>query len=257
MTEFITIERDHRLTIITINRPEARNALHRAAHDELAAAFDDFDADDDQWVAIITGAGEAAFCAGQDLKSAVPSGSDSLPASGFGGMTTRFDLNKPVIAAVNGVAFGGGFELALACDIIVASDRSVFALPEPRVGLAALGGGIQRLPQEIGVKRAMSFLLTGRRMSAVEAHDAGIVSEVTSDDVMVCANRWAAEILACAPLAIRATKQAVLAAVARPLSETVPAVWSYPTMQAMLKSEDAKEGQKAFGEKRSPVWAAR
>ena len=182
--QFISIDREGPLTIITIRRPEARNALHRAAHDEMAAALDAFAADDNQWVVIITGDGDKAFCAGQDLKSELPTSAESLPPSGCGGMTSRFDLDKPVIAAVNGIAFGGGFELALACDIIVASSQSSFALPEPRVGLAALAGGIQRLSQEIGMKRAMSLLLTGRRLSAQEAAAMGLVAEVVEADVL-------------------------------------------------------------------------
>ena len=256
-THFISIDREGPLTIITIRRPGVRNALHRAAHDEMAAALDAFAADDDQWVAIITGDGDKAFCAGQDLKSELPTSAASLPPSGCGGMTTRFDLDKPVIAAVNGIAFGGGFELALACDIIVASLQSTFALPEPRVGLAALGGGIQRLSQEIGMKRAMSLLLTGRRLSAQDAAGFGLVAEVVDSDVLDCARRWAAEIIACAPLAIRATKRVALDAAARPLPDTIPQMWDQPGIIKLLASEDAKEGPAAFAQKRSPTWQAR
>lgn len=257
MPQHISIDREGPLTILTIRRPEARNALHRDAHDEMAAALDAFALDNDQWVAIITGDGDKAFCAGQDLKSEPPTCAASLPPSGFGGMTTRFDLDKPVIAAVDGIAFGGGFELALACDIIVASSRSAFALPEPRVGLAALAGGIQRLPQEIGMKRAMSLLLTGRRMSAQDAALAGLVAEVVQTDVLACARRWAAEIIACAPLAIRATKRVAQEAMGRPLAETVGDIWDHPRIVGMLESKDAKEGLAAFAAKRGPVWQGR
>ncbi|MCZ4341980.1 enoyl-CoA hydratase-related protein [Sphingomonadaceae bacterium G21617-S1] len=255
--QFIAIDREGPLTIITIRRPEARNALHRAAHDEMAAALDAFAADDDQWVAIITGDGDKAFCAGQDLKSELPTSAASLPPSGCGGMTSRFDLDKPVIAAVNGVAFGGGFELALACDIIVASSRALFAVPEPRVGLAALAGGIQRLAQEIGMKRAMSLLLTGRRLSAQEAAALGLVAEVVDGDVLGCARRWAVEIIACAPLAVRATKRVALDAAAQPLSDTVVQLWNRPEIAGLLASRDAVEGRTAFAEKRSPDWQGR
>lgn len=255
--EFISIDREGPLTVITIQRPEARNALHRLAHDELAAAMDAFAVDDSQWVAIITGSGDKAFCAGQDLKSELPTSAGSLPQSGAGGMTSRFDLNKPVIAAVNGVAFGGGFELALACDIIVASSRASFALPEPRVGLAALAGGIERLSKEIGMKRAMVLLLTGRRFDAHEAAEMGLVAEVVDEDVLACAKRWAAEIIACAPLAVRATKHVALDGYDRPLSETVVAIWDRPEIVTLLRSEDAKEGPSAFAEKRAPVWQGR
>ena len=255
--QFISTERDGPLTLVTIRRPEARNALHRAAHEEMAEALDDFAADDRQWVAIIAGEGGKAFCAGQDLKSELPTSAASLPASGFGGMTSRFDLDKPVIAAVDGIAFGGGFELALACDLIVATSRSAFALPEPRVGLAALAGGIQRLPQEIGLKRAMTLLLTGRRVGAQEAAAMGLVAEVVEEDVLGCARRWAAEIVACAPLAVRATKRLALDAAARPLSETIGAIWDRPEIVGLLGSQDAQEGPAAFAEKRRPDWRGR
>ena len=255
--EFIRVRCDGPVTVVTIDRPESRNALHRAAHDELADAFDRFAADEAQWVAIVTGAGDKAFCAGQDLKSPIPTSSDSLPRSGFGGLTSRFDLDKPIIAAVNGAAFGGGFELALACDIIVASSKSVFALPEPRVGLAALAGGMQRLPQEIGLKRALRYLLTGDRIPAAEAFAAGFVAEVCEGDVLACAWRWAERLTACAPLAVRATKRAALDAVGKQLDGTIPGVWSLPVVASLLGSADAREGQTAFREKRAPVWAGR
>src|ERR1700734_2087863 len=133
------------------------NALHPPAHFELAQVFDDFAADPEQWVAIVTGAGERAFSAGNDLKYQAGGGKMSAPTSGFGGPPRPFDLDKPLIAAVNGIAMGGGFEIALACDIILAADTAVFALPEPRVGLAALAGGPHRLPRTIGEKRAMGM----------------------------------------------------------------------------------------------------
>src|SRR5207302_8282921 len=147
---------------------------------ELAGVWDDFAADPDLWVGIITGAGDRAFSAGNDLKHQASGGDMSgQPASGFAGLTSRFDLDKPVIAAVNGVAMGGGFEIALACDIIVASQQSaLFALPEPRVGLAALAGGLQRLPRMIPLKQAMGMILTGRRVGAAEGKDLGFVTDI-------------------------------------------------------------------------------
>ena len=143
--EYCTTERDGRLFLVTLNRPERMNALHWMANEELAGVFDAFEADSELWVAIVTGAGERAFCAGNDLKYQAIEAKGSLkplPPSGFAGLTGRYHMTKPVIAAVNGVAMGGGFETALACDLIVASESAVFALPEPRVGLAALGGDI-------------------------------------------------------------------------------------------------------------------
>ena len=176
--EFISVMQEARLTLITINRPDVLNALHPPAHHELAAAFDVFQRDTSQWVAIITGEGDRAFCAGNDLKFRVAEGRQRMPESGFAGLTARFDLDKPVLAAVNGLAVGGGFELALACDVIVADERAQFALPEVRVGLAALAGGLHRLPREIGLKAAMGIALTGRRIDAAEAQRFGLVSEV-------------------------------------------------------------------------------
>src|SRR5262249_3163058 len=179
--EFCKVEREGRLTLVTINRPDVMNALHPPANKELADVFDAFAADPEQWVAIVTGAGDKAFSAGNDLKYQASGQPMSIRASGSGGLTSRFDLNKPVIAAVNGIAMGGGFEIALACDIIVAAENAVFALPEPRVGLAALAGGLHRLPREIGVKKALGMILTGRRVSAAEGQQLGFVNEVVPE----------------------------------------------------------------------------
>ncbi|MFH6787024.1 MULTISPECIES: enoyl-CoA hydratase-related protein [Methylobacterium] len=254
--EFVTVTREDRVTVLTINRPAAYNALNAAAHEEMAAAFDAFAADDEQWVAIVTGAGKA-FCAGQDLKQQAAGGGLVTPRSGFGGLTGRLDLTKPVIAAVNGVAMGGGFELALACDIIVASSAASFALPEPKVGLAALAGGMQRLPRAIGLKRAMGLMLTGRRVSAQAGFDLGFVNEVVEGDPLPAARAWAAEILACSPMSVRATKEAVLRGLEGSLEQALAEQWHYPAMREMLESEDAVEGPAAFAAKRPPVWAGR
>lgn len=251
---YALVERDGPLTVVTINRPEAHNALNAPAHMELEAIFDDFAADDSQWVAILTGAGEKAFCAGHDLKQQVSGGGLTVPAGGFGGLTLRTGLNKPIIAAVNGAAMGGGFELALACDLVVASQNAVFALPEVRVGLAALAGGIQRLPQQIGLKAAMGMILTGRRVSAEEGQRLGFVNEVAESDVMATARRWAADLLECSPLSVRASKEAVLRSLALPTMDAMGVQWDFPAMVAMLGSQDALEGPRAFAEKRKPVW---
>src|SRR5476649_799108 len=191
--QHILVQTDGRVLTVTINRPEARNALHAAANAELAEVFDAFEADDELWVAIITGAGDKAFCAGNDLKATAAGKALDLPASGFGGLTSRFDCTKPIIAAVNGMAMGGGFEIALACDIIIAEEGAVFALPEPRVGLAAIGGGMHRLPRKIGLARAMSLLLTGKRVTATEGKELGFVAEVAKGNAVVAARRWADE----------------------------------------------------------------
>ncbi len=179
------------------------------------------------------------------------------PPSGFGGLTARFDLDKPVIAAVNGGAFGGGFEMVLACDIAVAHARAVFALPEPRVGIAALAGGIQRLPQTIGMKHAAGMLLTGRAVGAAEALALGIVNEVTEGDVLDAARGWAEQVLACSPLSIRATKAALRMAEGVSIERAMVEQWSAPAMRAMLASEDFVEGPAAFAAKRPPDWKGR
>ncbi len=254
--EHIVVERRGPITILTIARPAARNALHVPAHFELARALDNFAADDEAWVAIITGSGDRAFCAGQDLTQPLPVDASDLPSSGFGGMTTRFDLTKPVIAAVNGYAFGGGFELALACDLIVASETARFGLPEPKVGVVALAGGIQRITHELGLKRAMGLLLTGATLEAADALRTGVVNEVVEGDAMEGALRLAETILACSPLAVRATKEAAMASLSSPLTTSIFDIWDRPAVQEAIRSKDAQEGRNSFIEKRPPRWSA-
>ncbi len=257
--QFCKVERDGPLTIVTINRPEVMNALHPPANFELAEVMDGFAADPDQWVAIVTGAGDKAFSAGNDLKYQAGGGKMTIPPTGFAGLTSRFDLDKPVIAAVNGLAMGGGFEIALACDIIIAADTASFALPEPRVGLAALAGGLHRLPREIGSKRALGMILTGRRVAAPEGKDLGFVNDVVpAADLMAAARKWAGEILALSPMSVRASKQAVYRSLTEPSIEAgLKGQNKYPAVAAMYKSEDFVEGPRAFAEKRKPDWKGR
>jgi crotonobetainyl-CoA hydratase len=253
--EFIQYEKRGRIAYITINRPEVRNALHPPANQELSAAFDDFSEDADTWVAIITGAGDKAFSAGNDLKYSAEHGMGAVKMGkgGFGGITARFDLFKPIIAAVNGLALGGGFEIALACDIIVASDSARFGLPEPRVGLAALAGGMQRLPRLLPKKIAMGMMLTGKPIGAAEAHQLGIVNEVAAPaQLMETAQRWANEILECSPTSVRATKQVALLSEGMSLEDAMNK--SYPLVGALFGSEDMMEGVMAFAQKRKPEW---
>jgi len=250
------VNRDGPLTIVTLNRPDVMNALHPPAHFELAEVFDSFAGDPEQWVAIVTGAGERAFSAGNDLKYQAAGGNRSYPPSGFGGLASRFDLDKPVIAAVNGVAMGGGFEIALACDIILAAETAVFALPEPRVGLAALAGGLHRLPREIGVKRALGMIMTGRRVSAREGLELGFVNEVVPPlALMEAARRWAAQILELSPMSVRASKQAVYRGLGEAsVAEALGNQMNYPAVATMFGSDDVIEGPRAFAEKRAPKW---
>jgi enoyl-CoA hydratase/carnithine racemase len=256
MGEFSTSERDGHIFTVTIDRPEVMNALHPKANAELAQAWDEFAADPDLWVGIITGAGDRAFSAGNDLKHQASGGDMSgMPRTGFAGLTARFDLDKPVIAAVNGVAMGGGFEIALACDIIVASDQALFALPEPRVGLAALAGGLQRLPRAIHLKQAMGMILTGRRVPAEEGKALGFVTDVCPHaELMERARWWADQILECSPASVRASKQTVLHSLDIASLEESMELGRYPAIGEMFRSPDFVEGPLAFAQKRKPEW---
>lgn len=254
--EFCTVEQRGPVRIVTINRPEVRNALHRPASVELEQVFDRFAADPAAWVAVITGAGDKAFCAGNDLKYQAAGNDTTWPASGFGGLTARFDLHKPVIAAVNGLAMGGGFEIALACDLIIAAEHAQFALPEPHVGLAATAGGLLRLPQQIPLKQAMGMILTGRRVGAAEAKALGFVNEIVPQgQALAAALRWADRILEGAPLAVRAAKALVQHGLSEPAIERSYGVQKQlPAVAALYGSADKIEGPRAFAEKRKPVW---
>jgi acetyl-CoA C-acetyltransferase len=259
---YCTVERDGVLTIVTMNRPEAMNALHPTANAELAEVFDEFARDPEQWVAILTGAGERAFCTGNDLKftaKAMMRGeSFAPPLTGFAGLTGRFDLNKPVIAAVNGAAMGGGFEIALACDLLIAADNAVFALPEPKVGLAAFEAGLLRLPQQIPLKQAMGMILTGRSVAAQEGLTLGFVNEVVPQaELLAAARRWAATIIACSPMSIRAAKEIVREGRNEAtLADAYRKQMRYPAARALFRSSDFREGPLAFAQKRAPRWKA-
>ena len=257
--DFIKVERDGPITTFILNRPEVMNALHSPAHFEMDEAVNAFAADPDQWVGIVTGAGERAFSAGNDLKHQATGGKMGSPPSGFAGLTSRYDLTKPLIAAVNGVAMGGGFEIALACDIIMASEAAVFALPEPRVGLAALAGGLHRLPRAIGTKQAMGMILTARRVSAIEGKALGFVHEVTApQDLMRAAKDLATSICELGPMSIRASKEAVYRGLDEPsLEAAIKGQNKYPAVAALFRSEDFKEGPLAFSQKRAPNWQGR
>jgi len=264
-TQFCRVERDGHLLVVTLDRPQVRNALHRAASDELDRVWTRYETDHELRVAILTVAGDRAFSAGYDMREpSAPVGEREGGTAyiahrhprGLGALTLRHDMAKPIIAAVNGVALGGGFELALACDIIVAAEHAEFGLPEPRVGRMALEGGMHRLARSIPLKIAMGMLLTGRRVSAHEAYRAGLVNEVVPvADLLVAARRWADEILTCAPLSVQATKEAVL----KGLDLSLPAAVGLvpPTMARALVSSDQAEGVNAFLEKRAPRWSGR
>ncbi|WP_299310154.1 enoyl-CoA hydratase-related protein [uncultured Croceicoccus sp.] len=257
-TQYCKVLREGPLTIVKINRPDCLNALHTDAHFELARVFDEFAADPEQWIAIITGEGRA-FSAGNDLKFQAKGGGLDRPDSDFGGLTGRFDCEKPIIAAVNGLALGGGCEIALSCDIVIASDDAIFALPEPRVGMAALASGLHRLPRTIGWQQAMGMILTGRRVSAHEAREMGFVNSVVSPEELIAeARRWAEMILQGSPLAIRAAKSIARKGLEKAsLEQAFLSQRDNEALDVMLGSEEYREGPKAFAEKRQPIWKGR
>ena len=253
--EHIRVDVDEGVVTITLDRPQVLNALHLPAHVELSRAFDAYADDPALRVAIVTGSGERAFCVGTDLKSLAQTGPYDYPRGGFAGITKRFDLWKPVIAAVNGLCLGGGVEIVAACDLAIASEHAEFALPEPLVGLAALGGGaLQRLARQMPMKDAMALVLTGKRISAEEARRVSLVNEVVPrGEPLARAKAIARDMLACAPLALQASKQVMLESLAEPGLEAAMRR-SYSAAERMLASDDAKEGPLAFAEKRKPRW---
>ncbi|MEX0283985.1 MAG: enoyl-CoA hydratase-related protein, partial [Paracoccaceae bacterium] len=223
----IIAERRGHVLEVTINRPDAFNALYGEPHRELSAVFDAYEADPDLWVAILTGAGTKAFCSGNDLKVTKEGGDISTPDTGFGGLANRHDREKPIIAAVNGVAMGGGMEIVLACDLAIADPHALMALPEVKVGLFAAAGGIQRLSRQIGRKAAMELILTGRHVTAVRALELGIINAISEDGKSALDRAEGIE---------------------DALNDSVQA------FGALLETNDAKEGVAAFVAKRAPNW---
>ena len=260
--EFIKYEQDGPIVTVTINRPERMNAIHHYTSVELSDAWHRFRDDDSAWIGVLTGAGERAFSAGNDLKfqaeTVAEKGSMRFPPvpGGFGGTTGEFQCWKPLIAAVNGFALGGGLELALACDIIIASENAKLGLPEPTVGLIAGAGGVHRLPRQIPHHIAMGYMFTAKHVPAEEAHRWGLVNEVVPQaELMDAVKRWTDAILKCSPLSIRATKEAVFRG--RGMAEEIATGHTFPAMAAMSQSEDIVEGPLAFSEKRPPQWKGR
>ncbi len=260
--EYIKVEKDNHQTKITINRPDAMNAISPPTSLEMDEALNEFSSDPEAWLCIITGAGEKAFSSGNDLKywaqhGAKKAGEEFAKCKGgFGGITARFDCFKPVIAAVNGLAMGGGFEIALACDIIIAAENAVFSFPEPRVGLIPGAGGVHRLPRQIPYHIAMGMIMTSKRITAREALQYGIVNDVVPfDQLESTVQSWADEIFKGAPLSVRACKEATLKGYDMPLDQAMSSV--FPEEEKMRNSEDTVEGPKAFAEKRAPQWKGR
>lgn len=250
---------DDGVLLITLNRPDARNAVNADVSRALAAALDLLDVDPDLRVGILTGRGPA-FCAGQDLKAIAagePPVVPELADDGWAGFVRR-SPRTPLIAAVNGFAYGGGMELALACDIVLASETAAFALPEVTRGLVAAAGGVPRILQQLPPKIGMRLLLTGQSMSAAEASRWGFVNEVVApEDLLDAARALARTIAANAPLSVQATKR--IAVQTAHLSTWDAATWSLVEREyaPVFASDDAREGAAAFAEKRVPVWRGR
>ena len=252
--DFCTVTRDGQLFIVTMNRPEKRNSMPPDSHLQMEKLWDEFAADPNLRVGILTGAGDKAFCSGSDLSGYQAGYDGTLPRSGGGGLTHRLDCRKPIIAAVNGVAMGGGLEIVLACDLAVADESARLALPEVKVGLFAAAGGVQRLTRQIGRKAAMELILTGRTITAQRALELGIVNAVAPNgESLQAARSLAAMILANSPSAVRASKQ-----VLNKIEEIEALKAALDANAAILgqltRTNDFKEGVRAFVEKRTPHW---
>ena len=241
---------------VTIDRPQVLNALDAEAEAALEDIWQRLEADRDVCAVVLTGAGERGFCVGADMKNVGRSGleywADARP-NGFGGIALRTTLDVPVIARVNGHALGGGFEMVLGCDIVIAAQEATFGLPEPRVGRLPLDGGMVLLARQIPFRPAMGMLLTGRRIGAAQALEWGLVNEVVPRaELDAAVDRWLADILACAPLSLRAIKQTVRRTAQLAAAEAQ--ALRLPALIACLQSADGEEGVRAFQEKRAPRW---
>ena len=260
-TETTQFEVKDKVAWITLNRPAAMNSINPELRWQLSEHLNEVENNDDIWLAVITGAGQKAFCAGADLKHRAMernATSEQLAkwrqlAQETKHIIERWHFKKPLIAMVNGYALGGGLEIAMACDIIVAADHAEFGLPEPRRGLIAGSAGVHRLPRQIGLKPAMGYLLTGRHMSAKRAFQLGLVNEVVpANELTDTVQGYVEDILRCAPLAVRATKEAAVKGLDHPLAQAF--YTRYEGEVARQQSADALEGPRAFAEKRSPQW---
>ena len=247
--EVLTSEEDG-ILVVTINRPEAKNAMTKAAAEGIAAAMDRLDSDDDLRVGILTGAG-GTFCSGMDLKGFLRGESPVVEGRGFGGVV-QAPPQKPLIAAVDGYALAGGLELMIACDLVVANSGAKFGIPEVKRGLVAAAGGVMMLPDQIPERIAMELALTGDFIGAGRAYELGLINRVTEGSALDAAKELAASIVANGPLAVKVSKQIVRESRAWPMDERYER--QTQLIAPVFVSEDAREGAAAFAEKRAPNW---
>lgn len=258
----VTYELHDHVARVTIERPEVLNAVDASTERMLQEIWTELESEPEARVIVFTGSGDRAFSVGADMKSGGDDDASGLAywakprPGGFGGIALRTTLDVPVIARVNGYALGGGFEMVLGCDIVVACEEAQFGFPEPRVGRMPLDGGMTLLPRLVPEKWAMGLLLTGRRIPAAEAHRAGLVNEVAPRaELDVAVDRWVEDILACAPLSVFAIKQSVKRTAL--LSAEQAQAMRLPAVMKALQSEDSDEGVRAFREKRAPRWSGK
>lgn len=260
----ITYETHDKIAYITINRPQAMNALGPVQQGEIIQAWETFRDDSDALVAIVTGEGDQAFCAGADLKTYTPLLAErssyeirqDANRPGFGGITRSLEIWKPIIAAVNGYAMAGGLELALACDLRIASENAQFACSEVRRGFHHCDGGTVRLPLIVGLGNALKMQLTGEAIDAAEALRIGLVSQVTTQaELIPTAERYAQTIASNSPLGVRSAKESMLRSLGRALEDALR--FENILFSSLTSTEDYAEGPKAFTEKRPPVWKGR
>lgn len=250
MSEEVLTEVDNGVLTVTINRPESKNAMTKAAAEGIAEAMDRLDADDNLRVGILTGAG-GTFCSGMDLKGFLRGESPSIEGRGFGGIVQKPPV-KPLIAAVEGYALAGGLELMIACDLVVANKGAQFGIPEAKRGLVAAAGGVMMLPDQIPERVAMELALTGDFISADRAYELGLINRVVDGSAIIGARELADRIVANGPLAVRVSKQIIKESRGWPMDERYDK--QAQLIGPVFVSEDAREGAAAFAEKRKPNW---
>jgi len=250
MSEEVLTSEEDGILVVTINRPEAKNAMTKAAAEGIAAAMDRLDSDDNLRVGILTGAG-GTFCSGMDLKGFLRGESPSIEGRGFGGIVQK-PPEKPLIAAVEGYALAGGLELMIACDLVVANAGAKFGIPEVKRGLVAAAGGVMMLPDQIPERIAMELALTGDFIDAARAYELGLINRITDGEALAAAKELAASIVANGPLAVRVSKQVIKQSRGWPMDERYTR--QTQLIAPVFVSEDAREGAAAFAEKRAPNW---